>query len=166
MAPARQNLAKTADRGGYKNPPASTSLETGPAPISAKAISALRDRIGGVILTDADEGYDAARQVWNAMIDRRPGAIVRCADAKDVRIAVDFARDAGALLAVRGGGHNIAGSAVCDGGVVIDLSAMKGIRVDPAALTARVQPGVTLGELDRETQTFGLVTPTGMNSTT
>jgi FAD/FMN-containing dehydrogenase len=166
MAPTPQDLAKTADRGGNRHSPASVNFEISPAPISAKAVSALKNRIGGVVLTDADEGYEAARQVWNAMIDRRPGAIVRCTDANDVRIAVDFARDACALLAVRGGGHNIAGSAVCDGGVVIDLGAMKGIRVDPAALTARVQPGVTLGELDRETQAFGLVTPTGINSTT
>ena len=92
------------------------------------------------------------------MIDRKPSLIVRCVDASDV--------DMNALLAVRGGGHNIAGSAVCDGGVVIDLSLMKSVKVDPIARTARVEPGVTLGELDRETQAFGLVTPTGINSTT
>jgi len=166
MAPAPQKIAETADRGGNRRSPASVNLKDNPAPISAKAVAALKDRIGGVVLTAADQGYNTARQVWNAMIDRRPAAIVRCADAEDVRIAVDFARDADALLAVRGGGHNIAGSAVCDGGVVIDLSAMKAVRVDPAALTVRVEPGVTLGELDRETQAFGLATPSGVNSTT
>ena len=92
------------------------------------------------------------------MIDRKPSVIVRCADASDVQVAVDFARDTNALLAVRGGGHNIAGSAVCDGGVMIDLSLMKSVKVDPIARTARVEPGVTLGELDRETQAFGLET--------
>ena len=138
----------------------------GSTPISQTAVSALRKRIRGAVLTAADEGYDAARQVWNAMIDRKPGVIARCADASDVQTVVDFARDLNALLSVRGGGHNIAGSAVCDGGMVIDLSLMKSVQVDPVGRTARVAPGVTLGELDRETQAFGLVTPTGINSTT
>ena len=100
------------------------------------------------------------------MIDRRPAVIVRCAGAADVRTAVDFARETGAVLSVRGGGHNIAGSAVCDGGVMIDLSPMKSVRIDPFARTARVEPGVTLGEFDREAQSFGLISPTGINSTT
>ena len=135
-------------------------------PISQMAVSMLRKRLRGAVLTAEDEGYDAARQVWNAMIDRRPGVIARCADASDVQTVVDFARDMNALLSVRGGGHNIAGSAVNDGGVVIDLSLMKSVQVDPVARTARVAPGVTLGELDHETQAFGLITPTGINSTT
>jgi FAD/FMN-containing dehydrogenase len=126
----------------------------------------LRARIRGNVLTTGDEGYETARQLWNAMIDRRPGLIVRCSGAADVRAAVDFARDTGAVLAVRGGGHNIAGSAVCDGGVMIDLTPMKSVRIDPVARTARVEPGVTLGEFDREAQAFRLVTPTGVNSTT
>ena len=138
----------------------------GSTPISQTAVSALRKRIRGAVLTAADEGYDAARQVWNAMIDRKPGVIARCADASDVQTVVDFARDMNALLSVRGGGHNIAGSAVNDGGIVIDLSLMKSVQVDPVGRTARVAPGVTLGELDRETQAFGLITPTGINSTT
>jgi len=91
-------------------------------------------------------------------------AVRRC--SRRERAAVDFAREAGALLSVRGGGHNIAGSAVCDGAVMIDLSPMKSVRIDPFARTARVEPGVTLGEFDREAQAFGLVTPTGINSTT
>jgi FAD/FMN-containing dehydrogenase len=143
-----------------------TQLAGGTATVAGEALAALRARTRGAVLTEGDEGYDAARSVWNAMIERRPGLIVRCAGAADVRAAVDFARNAGAVLAVRGGGHNIAGSAVCDGGVMIDLTPMKSVRVDPAARTARVEPGVTLGEFDREAQAFGLITPTGINSTT
>jgi len=134
--------------------------------IPGERLDALRARVRGTVLTKHDEGYGAARSVWNAMIDRRPAFIVRCAGAADVSAAVDFAREAGALLSVRGGGHNIAGSAVCDGAVMIDLSPMKSVRIDPFARTARVEPGVTLGEFDREAQAFGLVTPTGINSTT
>jgi FAD/FMN-containing dehydrogenase len=100
------------------------------------------------------------------MIDRRPALVVRCAGAADVLRAVRFARDNDLLVGVRGGGHNIAGNAVCDGGLQIDLSLMKSVRVDPVARTARVEPGVTLGEFDREAQAFGLATPLGINSTT
>jgi len=134
--------------------------------IPGERLDALKARVRGTVLTKHDEGYGAARSVWNAMIDRRPAFIVRCAGAADVSAAVDFARDEGALLSVRGGGHNIAGSAVCDGGVMIDLSPMKSVRINPFARTARVEPGVTLGEFDREAQAFGLVTPIGINSTT
>ena len=134
--------------------------------ISQGTLDALKARVRGGVLTNSDEGYDAARSVWNAMIDQRPAVIVRCAGAADVKAAVDFAREAGAMLSIRGGGHNIAGSAVCDGGVMIDLSPMKSVRIDPFARTARVEPGATLGEFDREAQAFGLVTPTGINSTT
>jgi hypothetical protein len=141
-------------------------LSGGTTAISQETLDALKARVRGIVLTDHDEGYDAARSVWNAMIDRRPGIIVRCAGAADVMAAVDFARETGAVLSVRGGGHNIAGSAVCDNGVMVDLSPMKSVRIDPFARTARVEPGVTLGELDREAQSFGLVTPTGINSTT
>jgi FAD/FMN-containing dehydrogenase len=142
------------------------TLSGGTARVSEQTVQALKGRVRGAVLTAGEDGYDAARSIWNGMIDRRPGVIVRCAGAADVRTAVDFARAAGAVLAVRGGGHNIAGSAVCDGGVMIDLSPMKSVRVDPLARTARVEPGVTLGEFDRETQAFGLTTPTGINSTT
>jgi FAD/FMN-containing dehydrogenase len=100
------------------------------------------------------------------MIDRRPAAVVRAVGAADVRHAVRFAGERGLVLSIRGGGHNIAGNAVCDGGLMIDLSPMKSVRIDPAARTARVEPGVTLGELDREAQAFGLATPLGINSTT
>jgi FAD/FMN-containing dehydrogenase len=120
----------------------------------------------GSLLTPDSPGYDEARAVWNAMIDRRPGLIVRCADTTDVVRAVRFARAHDLLVAVRGGGHNIAGNAVCDGGLVIDLSLMRSIRVDQATRTARVGPGCTLGEVDRTTQGYGLATPLGVNSTT
>ena len=143
-----------------------TKTSGGAAKLSERAVQALKGRVRGAVLTPGEDGYDTARSVWNAIIDRKPGVIVRCAGAADVRAAVDFAREAGVLLAVRGGGHNIAGSAVCDGGVMIDLTPMKSVRVDPHAKTARVEPGVTLGEFDRETQAFGLTTPTGINSTT
>ena len=122
--------------------------------------------LSGTLLTPDSPGYDEARTVWNAMIDRRPGLIVQCADANDVARAVRFARGHDLLVAVRGGGHNIAGNAVCDGGLMIDLSPMRSVRVDPAARTARVGAGATLGDVDRTTQGYGLATPLGVNSTT
>ncbi|WP_372624409.1 FAD-binding oxidoreductase [Falsiroseomonas sp.] len=138
-----------------------------PASIDATEISALRARLRGQVLLPGDPGYDEARQVWNGMIDRRPALILRCAGAADVVQGVRFASAHGGLLtAIRGGGHNIAGSAVCEGGLMLDLSPMKAVRIDPAARTARVEPGVTLGEFDREAQAFGLATPLGVNSTT
>ena len=120
----------------------------------------------GSLLTPDSPGYDEARTIWNAMIDRRPGLIVQCADANDVARAVRFARAHDLLVAVRGGGHNIAGNAVCDGGLMIDLSPMRSVRVDQAARTARVGAGCTLGDVDRTTQGYGLATPLGVNSTT
>ena len=166
MAAATQVTTIAADQGATGRAHTAADIAGGTVPISQEAVVALRKRTRGVVLTGGDEGYDAARSVWNAMIDRRPGLIVQCTGAADVQVAVDFARETGAVLAVRGGGHNIAGSAVCDGGVMIDLTPMKSVRVNPGARTARVQPGVTLGEFDREAQAFGLVTPTGINSTT
>jgi FAD/FMN-containing dehydrogenase len=120
----------------------------------------------GSLLTPESPGYDEARTIWNAMIDRRPGLIVRCATAEDVARAVRFARAHDLLVAVRGGGHNIAGNAVCDGGLMIDLSPMRTVRVDQGARTAVVGAGCTLGEVDRTTQGFGLALPLGVNSTT
>jgi FAD/FMN-containing dehydrogenase len=122
--------------------------------------------LSGTLLTPDSPGYDEARTIWNGMIDRRPGLIVRCGDGADVAAAVRFARAHDLLVAVRGGGHNIAGNAVCDGGLMIDLSPMRQVRVDPAARTARVGPGATLGDVDRTTQGYGLATPLGVNSTT
>jgi FAD/FMN-containing dehydrogenase len=134
--------------------------------LSSNAIEELKAATRGQVLLPGDSGFDDARRIWNAMIDRRPAAIVRCAGVADVRRAVAFARDNDLLLAVRGGGHNIAGSAVCDDGLVIDLSPMKSVRVDAATRRAYVEPGATLGDFDHEAQSFGLATPLGINSTT
>ncbi len=129
-------------------------------------VQALREAIRGGVIDRADLRYDEARRVWNGLIDRRPAVIARCGDTADVVNAVRTAREHRPVISIRGGGHQVAGSAVCDDGLVIDLSAMKGIRVDPAARTARAQAGVTWGELDRETQLFGLATPGGEVSVT
>jgi FAD/FMN-containing dehydrogenase len=120
----------------------------------------------GDVIYEGDKGYEKSRAIWNGMIDKSPTAIARCTGTADVVAAVDFAREHDLLLSVRGAGHNVAGHALCDGGLMIDLSQMKGIHVDPHAQTARVQPGVDLGDLDRETQLFGLATPTGIVSKT
>lgn len=129
-------------------------------------IAALRTVLRGTVCLPDDAGYDAARSVWNAMIDRRPAMIIQAAGAADVIQAVNFARDHGSALAVRGGGHNITGNAVCDGGVVLDLSRMRSVHVDPAARRARVEGGALLSDVDKETQAFGLAVPVGINSTT
>src|SRR6266567_878231 len=135
-------------------------------PLDAASVEKFRAQFGGEVLTAADEGYDLHRKVWNAMIDKHPALIARCHGVADVTTAVQFARQHSLLTAVRGGGHNVAGNAVCDGGLVIDLSPMKGIRVDPVARTVRAQGGVTWGEFDRETQAFGLATTGGLVSST
>lgn len=116
----------------------------------------------GQLVRPAEPGYDEQRKVWNGSINRKPALIARCAGVADVIAAVRFARKNGLAVAVRGGGHSFPGLSVCDGGIVIDLSLMKGIRVDPEAGTARAEAGVLLGELDRETQAFGLAVPAGI----
>lgn len=127
-----------------------------------EVVATFREGLRGVSFIPGDEGYDAARTIWNAMIDRRPALIAQCAGVADVIASVNFARSHRLPLAVRGGGHNVAGIALCDDGLVIDLSPMKGIRVDPVACIARVQGGVTWGELDQESQAFGLATTGGV----
>ena len=122
----------------------------------------LRDSIHGPVIAPDDEGYDAARAIWNGAIDRRPACIARCTGVADVVAAVRFARERELLVAVRSGGHGVGGHALCDDGLVIDLSPMKGIRVDPAARIARAEAGVLWGELDRETQLHGLATVGGI----
>ena len=117
--------------------------------IPESAIQQLKSSLRGQIFCPGDQGYDEARAVPNAMIDRRPAVIARCAGAADVMACVRIAREQDVLVSVRGGGHSIAGKAVCDGGLMIDMSAMKGIRVDPARRTVRAQTGLTLGEFDR-----------------
>ncbi|MGH8896222.1 MAG: FAD-binding oxidoreductase [Egibacteraceae bacterium] len=126
----------------------------------------LEEVFAGRVIRPGDDAYDTARAVFNGMIDRKPAVIARCAGVADVRAALAFAREQGLAGAVRGGGHGVAGNAVCDGGLVIDLSAMKGIRVDPVRRSAQAQGGVTWGELDRETQAFGLAVTGGRVSTT
>ena len=130
------------------------------------AVGALGGAFTGVLIGPGDREYESARRVWNAMVDRRTALIARCADQDDVVAAVRFARERGLPLAVRGAGHNVAGNAVCDAGVVLDLSAQRAVEVDPVARTARVGPGALLGDVDRATQAFGLATPTGNVSLT
>jgi FAD/FMN-containing dehydrogenase len=125
-------------------------------------LSALAETFRGQLIRPDNPTYDEARRVWNGSIDRYPALIARCAGVADVISAVRFAREAGLPVAVRGGGHSFPGLSVWDGAMVIDLGLMKGIRVDPDARTARVQAGVLLGELDRETQAFGLAAPSGI----
>lgn len=130
------------------------------------AIDSLRTQFRGELLTPPDSGYEAARCIWNAMVDKHPALIARCSGVADIIAAVNFARDQGLLLAIRAGGHNVAGTALCNGGLVLDLSRLKGIHVDPVARTVRIQPGITNGDLDHETQAFGLATTSGIASTT
>src|SRR5258705_1892629 len=120
----------------------------------------------GEVIQPGDSGYETARKIWNASIDKHPGIIARCAGVADVVAAVNFARENELLVAVRGGGHNVSGRALCDDGIVIDLSGMKGIHVDAKARIARVQGGATLGDVDRETHLFGLAVPAGVVSKT
>ncbi len=149
--PMRQSLQQI--------PPAAAALD--PA-----AIDALASRLRGRLVDRDAPDYDEVRAVWNAMIDRRPLLIAVCSGVADVIEAVNFARDQGLPLAVRGGGHNIGGSALCDDGLVVDLSQMRSARVDAQAKRAWVQGGALLGDLDRETQVFGLATPGGVISHT
>lgn len=135
-------------------------------PIDDPDYESLTQGIRGEVLRPDDEGYDEGREVWNAMIDRYPAVIVQCSGVADVIQAVEFARNHGLHLAVKGAGHNAAGNAVCDDGLVIDLSPMSSVRVDPVARTARVGPGATLADIDHETQAFGLATPLGFVSET
>ncbi len=138
-----------------------------PAPVpAADDLAALRSSLRGRLLEPSDDGYDAARVVWNGMIDRRPMLIACCAGVADVIASVAFARRHALTLSIRGGGHNVAGYAVCDAGLMIDLSAMRAVRVDPAARRAWVQGGALWGDVDCETVAFGLATPGGLISQT
>lgn len=139
---------------------------TTPAAFPWTAVSQLRSTLHGQLLTAENAGYDAARTLWNGMIDTKPALIVRCASTADVIAAVTFAQDYAARVAIKGGGHNVAGLALCEGGVVIDLSQLRGIRVDPHARTVRAEGGVLWADLDRETLAFGLATTGGMVSST
>ena len=134
--------------------------------IKEAAVEEFRAGLRGNLIQPGDAGYDDARIVWNGMIDKRPALIARCAGVADVIHAVNFARANNLLVAVRGGGHNIAGNAVCDGGIVIDLSPMKSVHVDPVKRIARADAGLTWGEYNHETQAFGLASTGGVVSTT
>ena len=142
------------------------TLKGGTATISADSRAALLATLGGEVHLPGTPGYDRARTVWNATVDKHPGLVVSCIGASDVMQAVRFAKEHDLLVAVRAGGHNIAGKAVADDALLIDLSAMRLVRVNPAAKTAWAGPGATLADFDRETQAFGLATPVGINSTT
>jgi FAD/FMN-containing dehydrogenase len=134
--------------------------------LEMKDVEAFADSLEGRLLPPGSPDYDQARRVWNGMVDRRPGLIVECGGAPDVVRSVRFAADHELLLSVKGGGHSIAGSGVCQGGLMISLGRMRWVQVDPEARRARVGPGTLLADLDREAQVFGLATPLGINSTT
>ena len=140
--------------------------QAGESPSQATEVAILRQAVRGEVVAPGDIAYDQARRVWNGMIDRCPGAVVYCAGSDDVVAAVKFARSRSLLVAVRAGGHNIGGASVCDGGIVIDLSRMKQIEIDPIKRTARAQAGLNLGELDVATQAHGLATTMGVNADT
>lgn len=133
---------------------------------SNEKIEKLKNKVKGQIVLPNDSNYNEVRKIWNAMIDRRPAVIVQCAEADDVLHAVSYARDNGLEISIRGGGHNIAGSALCDNGVLIDFSNMTTVIVDAQKRRAYVEPGATLGDIDKAVQAYGLATPVGINSTT
>src|SRR3954449_5972579 len=129
-------------------------------------VSTLQQSLRGPVIGPGDVEYDAARALYNSMIDKRPRLIARCVDVADVIAAVNFGRDQGLLVAIRGGGHNGPGLGSCDDGLVVDLSLLKGVRVDPARRTVRVEAGCTSGDVDHATHAFGLAVPFGIVSTT
>jgi FAD/FMN-containing dehydrogenase len=134
--------------------------------IDKALIDAFRKEFHGSLILSGDAGYELARRIWNASIDKHPGLIARCSGVADIVRAVQFARANDLLVAVRSGGHNVGGRALCDDGIVIDLSSMKGIFVDPRLRTVRVQAGATLADVDRETHLHGLAVPVGVVSRT
>jgi FAD/FMN-containing dehydrogenase len=141
-----------------------TTVKTG-ASLDEKAVGALRAQLHGELIRPGDEGYDEARRVYNGMIDKRPALIARCADVADVIYAVNFGRENHLTVAVRGGGHNGPGLGTCDDGLVIDLSRLRGVRVDPADQTVRVEGGCLLRDMDHASHAFGLAVPSGFFST-
>jgi FAD/FMN-containing dehydrogenase len=142
------------------------SLDKDVRQASQSDLEAFAAQISGGVLAPGDAGYEEARKVWNGTVDRRPALIARCRSESDVRAGVRFAADKRMLLAVRGGGHHIAGNGVAEGALLLDLSAMNAVTIDPAKRTARVGPGALLADFDREAQAHGLATPLGINSTT
>src|SRR5688572_28129011 len=131
-----------------------------------KSLHQFTENIKGSVVLPGDPNYDEVRKIWNGMIDRRPAVIVRCAEPSDVQRSIEFASANRLELTIRGAGHNIAGNAICDNGLMIDLSNLKGVRVDAQKRRAVVDPGATLADFDRAVQAHGLATPVGINSTT
>ena len=138
----------------------------GRAALDAETLATFRSGLRGELVIQGDPGYDEVRALWNAMIDRRPALIARCAGTADVIHSLKLAREKDLLVSIRGAGHNIAGKGSCDGGLMIDLSLLRDVRVDPTGRTLRAGPGATLGDLDHEAQAFGLAVPVGINTTT
>jgi len=134
--------------------------------LDEQTMQAFAASLRGGLLRPGEPGYDEGRLLWNGMMDKRPALVARCSGPADVVANVNFARTHDLLLAVRGGGHNVAGKAACEDGLMLDLSLMRGVRVDPRTSTVRVQGGATLGDMDRETQVFNLAVPAGVVSTT
>lgn len=140
--------------------------QVGRETLSPEVVGELRRSIRGPLLAPGDDQYEETRRIWNAAIHRRPALIARCTGTADVMAALAFGREHGLQLAVRGGGHNVAGTALCDGGLLIDLQLMKGMRVDPAARVLLAQPGLRLADVDHETEAFGLALVSGINGET
>ena len=134
--------------------------------LSGEQITKLKNNLNGKVVLPEDPHYEEDRRIWNAMINKRPAAIVKCADADDVAPTIAFARENGLEISIRGAGHNIAGNSLCDGGITIDFSGMRNVRVDTVKKRAYVEPGATLGDFDKAVQAHGLTTPVGINSTT
>src|SRR3989442_9058053 len=160
------DLVRTTERRKVMGDLRVTTLTGQETTLPAAAVDALKQSLRGPLIVPDDVRYEEARQVWNANIDRWPGLICRPVGVADVLSAVNFARDHSLLVSVRGGAHSFPGTCVCNGGLVIDLSLMKGIRVDPVRRTVRAEGGVTWGEFDHETQAFGLATTGGTASDT
>src|SRR3989442_3779853 len=160
------DLVRTTERRKVMGDLRVTTLTGQETTLPAAAVDALKQSLRGPLIVPDDVRYEEARQVWNANIDRWPGLICRPVGVADVLSAVNFARDHSLLVSVRGGAHSFPGTCVCNGGVVIDLSLLKGIRVDPVRCTVRAEGGVTWGEFDHETQAFGLATTGGTASDT
>lgn len=142
------------------------TLKGGTRQIAQPQIEALSAGLRGTVLLPGDAGYDAARSLWNGMFDRKPGLVIRALGTSDIQAAVNFARDNGLVMAVRAGGHQIAGLAAMDGAIQLDLSQMRSVHVNAREARVQVDPGALLGDVDRETQLYGLAVPTGVNSTT
>ncbi len=138
------------------------TLSEGETVLEGAALDALKGRLRGRLILPDDALYEVSRKLWNGMIDKRPGLIVKCRGTADVIHCVNFAREYGILIAVRGGGHNVAGNATCDGGLVVDLSEMRSVRVDLKRKVVHIEGGAVLGDVDHETFVHGLATPTGV----